>query len=88
MSAKIPSFTLNTGASIPAIGMGCWRGQPGLGQDDELAESLTYAIQKAGYRHLDTAAMYQVRYYTRVYTFLIHFDRTKKKLEMSFRTVV
>lgn len=57
---NVPSFKLNTGTQIPAVGMGCWRGQPGRGIDEELERSLLHAI-KVGYRHLDTAAMYQVR---------------------------
>lgn len=57
--AKLHTFKLNTGALIPSVGMGCWRGQPGLGPDKELMRSLKLAIQ-AGYRHLDTASMYQV----------------------------
>ncbi|MCO5579172.1 hypothetical protein L7F22_033025 [Adiantum nelumboides] len=56
--AKLHTFKLNTGALIPSVGMGCWRGQPGLGPDKELMRSLKLAIQ-AGYRHLDTASMYQ-----------------------------
>lgn len=59
MAARLPSFTLNTGAKIPAIGMGCFRGTPGTGPDHELIGSLKYAIKHAGYRHLDTATMYQ-----------------------------
>lgn len=57
--AKLHTFKLNTGTLIPSVGMGCWRGQPGLGPDKELMRSLKLAIQ-AGYRHLDTASMYQV----------------------------
>ncbi|KAJ1028579.1 hypothetical protein NDA16_001745 [Ustilago loliicola] len=58
MAANIPSFTLNTGAKIPSVGMGCWQGQPGAGKDNELVEALLTAINKAGYRHLDTATGY------------------------------
>ncbi|SPO23259.1 probable GCY1 - galactose-induced protein of aldo/keto reductase family [Ustilago trichophora] len=55
--ADIPSFTLNTGAKIPSVGMGCWQGQPGAGQDNSLVSALVTAI-KLGYRHLDTATGY------------------------------
>lgn len=57
MAADIPSFTLNTGAKIPSVGMGCWQGQPGPGRDNELVGALVKAID-VGYRHLDTAAGY------------------------------
>ncbi|EPQ31836.1 uncharacterized protein PFL1_00035 [Pseudozyma flocculosa PF-1] len=55
---SIPTFKLNTGHSIPAIGMGCWMGQPGAGLDQEILSSLAEAL-RAGYRHIDTANMYQ-----------------------------
>lgn len=58
MAADIPSFTLNTGANIPSVGMGCWQGQPGAGQDQDLVSALVTAV-KLGYRHLDTATGYQ-----------------------------
>ncbi|ETS62974.1 hypothetical protein PaG_02744 [Moesziomyces aphidis] len=57
MAADIPSFTLNTGAKIPSVGMGCWQGQQGAGRDNELVSALLTAI-KVGYRHLDTAQFY------------------------------
>lgn len=55
--ADIPSFTLNTGAKIPSVGMGCWQGQPGPGLDNELTSALLKAFS-VGYRHLDTAKGY------------------------------
>ncbi|KAJ9478157.1 NADPH-dependent alpha-keto amide reductase [Pseudozyma hubeiensis] len=58
MAADIPSFTLNTGAKLPSVGMGCWQGQPGPGRDNELVDALVKAIN-VGYRHLDTATGYQ-----------------------------
>lgn len=48
----IPSFTLNTGADIPAVGFGTW-----LIDDDAVAPFVADAI-KAGYRHIDTAQAY------------------------------
>lgn len=48
----IPSFTLNTGADIPAVGFGTW-----LIDDDAVAPLAADAI-KAGYRHIDTAQAY------------------------------
>lgn len=48
----IPSFTLNTGADISAVGFGTW-----LIDDDAVAPLVADAI-KAGYRHIDTAQAY------------------------------
>lgn len=45
-------FTLNTGAKIPAVGFGTWQAAPG-----EVEAAVTTAL-KAGYRHLDCAAIY------------------------------
>lgn len=47
-------FTLNTGAKIPAVGMGCWMGSPGK---FDLENGLNVSFD-AGYRHFDTAALY------------------------------
>ncbi|MEM7543952.1 MAG: aldo/keto reductase [Pseudomonadota bacterium] len=41
------------GAHIPAIGLGTWT------LDDNAAEAMVAAALKAGYRHIDTAAMYK-----------------------------
>lgn len=40
------------GAEIPAIGLGTWT------LDDAMSERMVAAALKAGYRHIDTAAMY------------------------------
>ncbi|CAI6088298.1 unnamed protein product [Clonostachys chloroleuca] len=42
-------FTLNTGAKIPAVGLGTWQSQPG-----EVRKAVAYAL-KDGYRHIDAA---------------------------------
>jgi glycerol 2-dehydrogenase (NADP+) len=46
------TFTLNTGAKIPAIGLGTWQSKPGE------VEHAVEAALKAGYRHIDTALAY------------------------------
>ncbi|SCU93277.1 LAMI_0E13806g1_1 [Lachancea mirantina] len=43
---------LNTGATIPAVGLGTWRSTEDEGYDS------TLAALKAGYRHIDDAAIY------------------------------
>ncbi|KAF2706660.1 Aldo/keto reductase [Pleomassaria siparia CBS 279.74] len=45
------TFTLNTGAKIPAIGFGTW-------QDADAQEPAVTIALKAGYRHIDTARVY------------------------------
>ncbi|KAK9462744.1 NADP-dependent oxidoreductase domain-containing protein [Lipomyces oligophaga] len=53
------TFTLNTGAKIPAVGLGTWQGQPGTNDSATLQQSIIYALD-LGYRHIDTAAAYDV----------------------------
>ncbi|MCJ1413290.1 H/ACA snoRNP pseudouridylase subunit [Ptychographa xylographoides] len=47
------SFKLNTGASIPAVGLGTWQSAPGA-----VADAVYHALQ-SGYRHIDCAYCYQ-----------------------------
>merc|ERR1712169_47431 len=45
-------FKLNTGARIPAVGLGTWKSEKG-----EVRKAVTYAL-KSGYRHIDAALIY------------------------------
>ncbi|KZV64314.1 Aldo/keto reductase [Peniophora sp. CONT] len=51
----VPHATLNTGAKIPLVGLGCWMGE--FGGEERAYEMCKKAIA-AGYRHIDTAAGY------------------------------
>jgi diketogulonate reductase-like aldo/keto reductase len=47
------TFTLNTGARIPAVGFGTWQAAP-----KEVEKAVEIAL-KSGYRHIDCAAIYR-----------------------------
>jgi glycerol 2-dehydrogenase (NADP+) len=47
------THTLNTGAKIPAVGLGTWQSKP-----NEVRSAVEAALRH-GYRHIDTAAAYQ-----------------------------
>jgi diketogulonate reductase-like aldo/keto reductase len=49
--ASITTAKLNTGASIPVIGLGTW-------QDKDAQENAVTEALKVGYRHIDTARMW------------------------------
>ncbi|GMM37855.1 trifunctional aldehyde reductase/carbonyl reductase (NADPH)/glucose 1-dehydrogenase (NADP(+)) [Saccharomycopsis crataegensis] len=48
------TFKLNTGATIPAVGLGTWNST-----DEKEAKGAVVAAIKAGYRHIDTAYIYR-----------------------------
>ena len=50
---KVPSLALNTGVPMPQLGFGVWQVP-----DDEAATAVATALE-AGYRSIDTAAIYQ-----------------------------
>jgi diketogulonate reductase-like aldo/keto reductase len=47
--ASRKTFKLNTGAEIPAVGLGTWQSKP-----HEVEKAVEIALRK-GYRHIDTA---------------------------------
>ena len=52
MTTSTPQLTLNNGVRVPQLGFGVWQ----VG-DDEVVPAVETALQ-AGYRHIDTAAVY------------------------------
>jgi diketogulonate reductase-like aldo/keto reductase len=51
--SKVPNITLNNGVEMPQLGFGVWQVP-----DDEAASAVTTALE-AGYRSIDTAAIYE-----------------------------
>lgn len=52
-AAPVPLVVLNNGVQMPQLGLGVWQAEPG-----ETERAVRYAIDEAGYRHIDTAAAY------------------------------
>ncbi|MCL2536107.1 MAG: aldo/keto reductase [Nocardiaceae bacterium] len=48
-----PEIALNSGTVIPQLGLGVWQATI-----DETAHAVRFALDEAGYRHIDTAAAY------------------------------
>lgn len=46
------AFKLNNGRAIPAVGLGTWKSKPG-----DVGQAVKAAV-KAGYKHIDCAAIY------------------------------
>jgi diketogulonate reductase-like aldo/keto reductase len=53
MSVQVPTKKLPSGATIPVVGLGVYRSEPGAETYDAVASAL-----KLGYRHIDTAQFY------------------------------
>ncbi len=53
-AASPPAVTLNTGQAMPLLGLGVWQ----LAEGPETEQAVGWALE-AGYRHLDTAALYR-----------------------------
>ncbi|KAI8442003.1 hypothetical protein MSG28_005658 [Choristoneura fumiferana] len=58
MAAQAPVLELNDGNKIPVVALGTGRGTAAGAAIDEVRHAVYQAI-KAGYRHIDTAAIYQ-----------------------------
>ena len=53
---KMKSYTLNNGVTIPVLGFGTWKAENG-----EIAYQAVLEALKAGYHHIDTAAIYKTK---------------------------
>lgn len=51
--SSVPTITLNNGVEIPQIGLGVWQAS-----DEDTERAVRYAIEEAGYRHIDGAKIY------------------------------
>ena len=53
MNQLTDSYTLHNGVQIPCVGFGTWKTP-----DGDVAENSVRTAIEAGYRHIDTAAIY------------------------------
>ncbi|WP_072686932.1 aldo/keto reductase [Rhodococcus marinonascens] len=53
MNHQVPRIVLNSGTVIPQLGLGVWQAA-----NDETEHAVRFALDEAGYRHIDTAAAY------------------------------
>lgn len=51
--SSVSAMKLNSGYSIPAVGLGTWKAAPGV-----VAKAVRWALE-AGYRHIDCASIYE-----------------------------
>lgn len=75
------SFKLNTGATIPAVGLGTWQAPKG-----EVGKAVEHAL-KSGYKHIDAAWCYQVSLLLLATSYIL-MSRTKMKLERESKRLV
>ncbi|KAL8281316.1 hypothetical protein RQP46_006350 [Phenoliferia psychrophenolica] len=54
----VPTQKLNSGYSIPVVGLGCWMGKPGSQGENQEAEDMVTNALKVGYTSFDTANGY------------------------------
>jgi diketogulonate reductase-like aldo/keto reductase len=59
MTTTTQHVILNNGKQMPTLGIGTWR----LDAREEVAHALVNAIDKCGYRHIDTASQYKNEHY-------------------------
>jgi diketogulonate reductase-like aldo/keto reductase len=75
------SFKLNTGATIPAVGLGTWQAPKG-----EVGKAVEHAL-KSGYKHIDAAWCYQVSLKQLIRRYLLMI-RTRMKSERVYKLPV
>ncbi|MSU74004.1 aldo/keto reductase [Candidatus Kaiserbacteria bacterium] len=54
MGTSPEHITLNTGASMPLLGLGTWKSA-----SNEVGQAVEYALSEGGYHHIDCAAAYE-----------------------------
>ncbi|KAK0755860.1 LOW QUALITY PROTEIN: hypothetical protein N5P37_011536 [Trichoderma harzianum] len=78
MTMALPThFTLNTGSKIPAVGFGTWQARPGQ------VEHAVETALRAGYRHIDCAAIYRNEVEDKVFVPVEYLERIFLLLESS-----